>query len=137
MVPFRGLKGTIRTVDTIPGLEAGEAFCFYLVELEGTHIKEPIWFECDEVQLVDCPSSDDESGPWQGSAYDADTHSNSGICPTSVLTNAGSCPSRQRDLRLLPAAAGQPRTKGTAQLPCGSGETQGEEVMPLRCSPIK
>ena len=58
--PFRGLKGTIRKVDTIPGLEAGEAFCFYLVELEGTHIKEPIWFECDEVELVDCQSSDDE-----------------------------------------------------------------------------
>ena len=58
--PFRELKGTIRKVDTIPGLEAGEAFCFYLVELEGTHIKEPIWFECDEVELVDCPSSDDE-----------------------------------------------------------------------------
>jgi hypothetical protein len=58
--PFRGLKGTIRTVDTIPNLEAGEAFCFYLVELEGTHIKEPIWFACDEVELVDCPSSDEE-----------------------------------------------------------------------------
>ena len=58
--PFRELKGTIRKVDTIPGLEAGEAFCFYLVELEGTHIKEPIWFECDEVEVVDCPSSDDE-----------------------------------------------------------------------------
>jgi hypothetical protein len=52
--PFRGLKGTIRKVDAIPGLEAGEAFCFYLVELEGKHIKEPIWFECDEVELVDC-----------------------------------------------------------------------------------
>ena len=37
--PFRGLIGTIRTVDTIPDLEADEAFCFYLVELEGTHIK--------------------------------------------------------------------------------------------------
>ena len=58
--PFRGLKGTIRKVDAIPDLEAGEAFCFYLVELEGTHIKEPIWFECDEVELVDCQSSDDE-----------------------------------------------------------------------------
>jgi hypothetical protein len=58
--PFRGLKGTIRKVDTIPGLAAGEAFCFYLVELVGAHIKEPIWFECDEVELVDCPSSDDE-----------------------------------------------------------------------------
>ncbi len=57
---FRGLKGTIRAVDTIPGLETGEAFCFYLVELEGAHIKEPIWFACDEVELVDCPSSDDE-----------------------------------------------------------------------------
>ena len=59
--PFRGLKGTIRKVDTIPNLEAGEAHCFYLVELEGAqHIKEPIWFECDEIELVDCPSSDDE-----------------------------------------------------------------------------
>ena len=35
----------LRKVDTIPGLEAGGAFCFYLVELEGSHIKEPIWFE--------------------------------------------------------------------------------------------
>ena len=58
--PFRGLKGTIRKVDTIPGLETGEAFRFYLVELEGTHVKEPIWFERDEVELVDCQSSDDE-----------------------------------------------------------------------------
>jgi hypothetical protein len=55
--PFRGLKGTIRKVDTIPGLEAGEAFCFYLVELEGTLIKEPIWFACDEVGGVDCSLS--------------------------------------------------------------------------------
>lgn len=58
--PFRGLKGTIRKVDTIPGLEASETFCFYLVEIEGTHIKEPIWFECDEVELMECLSSDDE-----------------------------------------------------------------------------
>jgi len=50
--PFRGLIGTIRTIDTIPDLEADEAFCFYLVELEGTHSKDPIWFECDEVELV-------------------------------------------------------------------------------------
>ena len=73
--PFRGLKGTIRKVDTIPGLEAGEAFCFYLVELEGTHIKEPIWFECDEVELVDCQSSDDERNLAVGlaSARDATT----------------------------------------------------------------
>ena len=50
--PFRGLKGTIRKVDTIAGLEADEAFCFYLVELEGTHNNVPIWFEYDEVELV-------------------------------------------------------------------------------------
>jgi hypothetical protein len=58
--PFGGLKGTIRKVDTIPGLKADEDFCFYLVELDGTYIKEPIWFECDEIELLDCPSSDDE-----------------------------------------------------------------------------
>ncbi len=72
--PFRGLKGTIRTVDAIPipDLEASEevdeTFCFYLVKLEGTHIKEPIWFACDEVELVDCPSLDDER-TWQGALH--------------------------------------------------------------------
>jgi len=25
----------------------------FFVELEGGHIKEPIWFECDEVELVE------------------------------------------------------------------------------------
>ena len=30
--PFRALKGTIRKVDAILGLEAGEALCFYLFE---------------------------------------------------------------------------------------------------------
>jgi transcription antitermination factor NusG len=58
--PFRGMRGTIRKVDTIPGLQADEVFCFYLVELEGTHIQTPIWFECDEVEIIDCPSPDDE-----------------------------------------------------------------------------
>ncbi len=50
--PFRGLRGTIRTVDSIPHLEVDEPFCFYGIELEGTHLKEPIWFEYDEVELV-------------------------------------------------------------------------------------
>lgn len=50
--PFRGLRGTIRTVDTIPGLEDDEPFCFYHIELEGAHTKEPIWFEYGEVELV-------------------------------------------------------------------------------------
>jgi hypothetical protein len=56
--PFRGLKGTIRKVDTIIA-DFEEPFCFYLVALDGAYIKEPIWFECDEVELVDCPSPDE------------------------------------------------------------------------------
>jgi hypothetical protein len=50
--PFRGLRGTIRTVDTIdPNREEEERFCFYHIELDGTHMQEPIWFECDEVEF--------------------------------------------------------------------------------------
>ena len=49
--PFRGLRGTIRTVDMISA-ELEEPFCFYQIELEGAYIKEPIWFEFDEVELV-------------------------------------------------------------------------------------
>ncbi len=46
--PFRGLKGTIQRVNTIAD-ETEEPFCFYLVDLEATHIQEPIWFEHNEV----------------------------------------------------------------------------------------
>ncbi len=49
--PFRGLRGTICTVDTISA-ELEEPFCFYQIELEGAYTKEPIWFEFDEVELV-------------------------------------------------------------------------------------
>jgi hypothetical protein len=49
--PFRGLKGTIRQVDAIEALP-DEPFCFYLVALEGAQIKEPVWFECEEVEQV-------------------------------------------------------------------------------------
>jgi hypothetical protein len=52
--PFRGLKGTIRIVDTISA-ELDEPFCFYLIALDGAHIQEPIWFEYDEVELVASP----------------------------------------------------------------------------------
>jgi len=47
--PFRGLKGTIRQVDTIEALP-DEPCYFYLVALEGAQIKEPLWFECAEVE---------------------------------------------------------------------------------------
>ncbi len=49
--PFRGLRGTIRTVDTISA-DFDEPFCFYQIVLEGAHIQEPIWFQYDEVELV-------------------------------------------------------------------------------------
>ena len=52
--PFRGLNGTIQTTDTISD-DREELFCFYLVALEGTQIKEPIWFEHEEVELVTAP----------------------------------------------------------------------------------
>jgi hypothetical protein len=48
--PFRGLKGTIRTVHHIPPLE--ELFCFYQIELEGAQVKEPVWFNYEEVELL-------------------------------------------------------------------------------------
>ena len=50
--PFRGLKGTIQTVNTIAD-EAEEPFCFYLVSLERTLIQEPIWFEHNEVEAAE------------------------------------------------------------------------------------
>ena len=54
--PFRGLKGTVQTVSTIDdGVE--ELFCFYLVDLEGTHIPEPIWFEHNEVVAAEVLTS--------------------------------------------------------------------------------
>lgn len=48
--PFRGLKGTIRTVQHIAPLE--DMFCFYKIEIEGAQVKEPIWFTYEEVELL-------------------------------------------------------------------------------------
>ena len=52
--PFRGLRGTVREANTIAS-EFEEPFCFYLIELEGAYIQEPIWFEYDEVELIASP----------------------------------------------------------------------------------
>ncbi len=52
--PFRGFNGTIQTVDAISD-DRDEPFCFYLVALEGTQVKEPLWFEYDEVEMVTTP----------------------------------------------------------------------------------
>jgi len=46
--PFRGLRGTIQTIHCLPPLE--EPLCFYHIALEGTHLKEAIWFSEEEVQ---------------------------------------------------------------------------------------
>ncbi len=53
--PFRGLKGTILSIHMIaaPG---DEPFCFYLIALEGVQVKEPIWFEYTEIELLASPS---------------------------------------------------------------------------------
>jgi hypothetical protein len=53
--PFRGLTGTVKTVDVIPN--SGQPYgmgplCFYLIVLEGAFIKEPVWFENEEVESV-------------------------------------------------------------------------------------
>jgi hypothetical protein len=54
--PFRGLKGTVQTVNTIAE-EAEEPLCFYLVALEGTDLPEPIWFEHDEIEAAEVVAS--------------------------------------------------------------------------------
>lgn len=48
------MRGTIRSVDTVSD-DLEEPFCFYLVDLEGAQKEEPIWFECDNVELVTSP----------------------------------------------------------------------------------
>jgi hypothetical protein len=49
--PFRGLKGTILAIHMIAA--PGEPnFCFYLVALDGAHLRVPLWFEYQEVALV-------------------------------------------------------------------------------------
>lgn len=53
--PFRGLKGTIRQVDSIVD-DLEDPFCFYLIELERASIAEAIWFEYHEVEFIGTPS---------------------------------------------------------------------------------
>jgi hypothetical protein len=48
--PFRGLAGTIRIVHEMPYLD--ESFCFYLIALEGSYVKEAVWFQYEEVESV-------------------------------------------------------------------------------------
>ena len=52
--PFRGLRGTIRRVHDL-SFDLEEPFCFYLIALEGTQMKEPLWFEYEEIEVVASP----------------------------------------------------------------------------------
>ena len=59
--PFRGLRGTVRTVHTIAD-DADDPFCFYLIALDGAHFPEPVWFECTEVAFVSLAVAPEEQG---------------------------------------------------------------------------
>jgi hypothetical protein len=50
--PFRGLEGTVQIVDRIAE-DLEEPLCFYLIALEGASIPQPVWFESQEVELID------------------------------------------------------------------------------------
>ena len=49
--PFREHRGIVRDVHTIAS-DFEEPFCFYLIALDGGQMKEPLWFEYDEVELI-------------------------------------------------------------------------------------
>ena len=59
--PFRGLRGTIHEVHMITD-DLDEPCCFYLVALEGVYMKEPVWFEYHEVELVAPSHVDSQAG---------------------------------------------------------------------------
>jgi hypothetical protein len=48
---FGGLKGTILVIHMI-AVHGEPTFCFYLVDLDGVHLRVPLWFEYQEVALV-------------------------------------------------------------------------------------
>jgi len=51
--PFRGLRGVITRVDEIPSTSGlSEPLRFYLVRLEGAYIKDPVWFNHEEVEPI-------------------------------------------------------------------------------------
>ncbi|HXX78476.1 MAG TPA: hypothetical protein VEI53_08305 [Ktedonobacteraceae bacterium] len=49
--PFREQWGTIRDVHTIMA-DLEEPFCYYLIELDSSQKKEPLWFDYSEVELI-------------------------------------------------------------------------------------
>ena len=49
--PFREQWGTVLDVHTIAA-DLEEPFCYYLIALDGSRKKEPIWFDYSEVELI-------------------------------------------------------------------------------------
>ena len=49
--PFREHWGTVCDVHTIAA-DLEEPFCFYLIAFDSGQMKEPIWFEYSEVELI-------------------------------------------------------------------------------------
>ncbi len=43
-------------------IDQDDPFCFYLIALERAHLKEPIWFEYHEVELVSPLLVDGDAG---------------------------------------------------------------------------
>ncbi len=58
--PFRGLAGTVQIVDatSCDQLPGAESYCFYLVDLEGAFLKEPVWFEDEDIESVSIDEDD-------------------------------------------------------------------------------
>ena len=54
--PFRGLEGTVQIIDRIAD-DQEEPFWFYLIALEGASISRSVWFESQEVELIDAPAA--------------------------------------------------------------------------------
>ena len=48
--PLKGRRGTIQTVHCLPPLE--KPLCFYRIVLEGTYLKQAMWFGAEEVRLL-------------------------------------------------------------------------------------
>jgi hypothetical protein len=57
--PIWGLRGTIRAVHPIT-VELKQPWSFYLIQLDGTELDEPVWLAQEEVAVVKPPRTRDE-----------------------------------------------------------------------------
>jgi hypothetical protein len=51
--PYWGLRGIVRAVDVIALADAQESMCFYLVALQDSQVKEPLWLVHDDIAAVE------------------------------------------------------------------------------------